>query len=365
MVAAKLHKLQNSKGFYLLLLIEWAILCLERKKVVEKLISSYNLLSIQHQPSALLYREDHFSQISRKYIFRDRQLALLYRIDEWTVCASHSQSYSLLWTVRKNSMKKSIKEHAKECDRKEIAPVLAELMVSNRARRSTAGNKMAALLSSAAATDDFYDSAYGGFGEDDVDKNFSSPENSDADDVDSDFDMNEDEPEDEPANDAEEDHSKRDGKRNKLLSKNKKWVVARFDKFIVKENSCDSKTQQQRLLEAKKTVEENTESLKRFEEVEVERRRRQMKPAHKKAAAGRGFFSFPQPKQVKVFVRTRHDAHQVCAVTGLQAKYIDPLTDLPYANLDAFRIIRHKYDELLQSLNTEKEAMDEVPMGQT
>uniref|UniRef100_A0A915EE31 Vacuolar protein sorting-associated protein 72 homolog n=1 Tax=Ditylenchus dipsaci TaxID=166011 RepID=A0A915EE31_9BILA len=288
-------------------------------------------------------------------------------------------------TTRESSVQPS--GSGDESDDEKSTPEPVELMVPNRARRSTAGNKMATLLSSAVASDDFYDSAYGGFVEDDVDKNFTSPENSDADDVDSDFDRNEGDQEDEPDSGAEEDDSNRDRKRNKLLSKNKKWVVARFDKFTVKENSCDAKTQQQRLLEAKKTALENTESLKRFEEVEIERKKRQMKPTQKKVAAGPRIISISTAKmsghgfvsqyltvpEVKVFEKPKQKVHLVCAVTGLEAKYIDPLTELPYANLDAFKKIRQSYEELLQSLdNTEDEAMDgldaykvSLPMEQT
>ena len=32
-----------------------------------------------------------------------------------------------------------------------------------------------------------------------------------------------------------------------------------------------------------------------------------------------------------------------CSVTGLPAKYVDPLTKLPYATAQAFRIIRNQY----------------------
>ncbi len=32
-----------------------------------------------------------------------------------------------------------------------------------------------------------------------------------------------------------------------------------------------------------------------------------------------------------------------CAITGLPAKYRDPVTGLPYANLDAFKIIREQH----------------------
>ena len=33
---------------------------------------------------------------------------------------------------------------------------------------------------------------------------------------------------------------------------------------------------------------------------------------------------------------------QVCQITGLLAKYIDPKTKQPFANVEAFRAIRHK-----------------------
>lgn len=35
----------------------------------------------------------------------------------------------------------------------------------------------------------------------------------------------------------------------------------------------------------------------------------------------------------------------VCAVTGLPAKYIDPLTQSPYATVEAFKIIRERYKQ--------------------
>jgi len=33
----------------------------------------------------------------------------------------------------------------------------------------------------------------------------------------------------------------------------------------------------------------------------------------------------------------------ICPITGMVAKYRDPLTGTPYANKDAFKIIREKY----------------------
>lgn len=35
---------------------------------------------------------------------------------------------------------------------------------------------------------------------------------------------------------------------------------------------------------------------------------------------------------------------KICAVTGFTAKYFDPLTKQPYANIEAFKELRRKYD---------------------
>ena len=75
-------------------------------------------------------------------------------------------------------------------------------MASARSRRANAGSKMASLLNSM-EQDDFYKDTYGGFEEEENDKEFAyqSP-NEDADEVDSDFSIDEN---DEPKSDAEDD----------------------------------------------------------------------------------------------------------------------------------------------------------------
>ncbi len=35
---------------------------------------------------------------------------------------------------------------------------------------------------------------------------------------------------------------------------------------------------------------------------------------------------------------------KICAITGLKAKYFDPLTKQPYANIEAFKELRRKYN---------------------
>jgi len=39
--------------------------------------------------------------------------------------------------------------------------------------------------------------------------------------------------------------------------------------------------------------------------------------------------------------------HSTCPVTGLPARYFDPLTQLPYANAQAFKVIRQSYEQEL------------------
>eukprot|EP01127_Copromyxa_protea_P016276 TRINITY_DN4803_c0_g1_i1.p1 TRINITY_DN4803_c0_g1~~TRINITY_DN4803_c0_g1_i1.p1 ORF type:complete len:357 (-),score=90.31 TRINITY_DN4803_c0_g1_i1:39-1109(-) len=56
----------------------------------------------------------------------------------------------------------------------------------------------------------------------------------------------------------------------------------------------------------------------------------------------------------------------VCAVTGLPAKYFDPLTQTPYATIEAFQTLRERYkqqkkqlEEELEKQRLEEEAMDD------
>lgn len=86
-----------------------------------------------------------------------------------------------------------------------------------------------------------------------------------------------------------------------MIERNKNWAIERINKISVPENSCDAKTQRQRLQEAKKTVyllitqrvliwhlqaELNIASLKRFEQFELERKKRQVKSAPKMKLEG-------------------------------------------------------------------------------
>jgi len=236
-----------------------------------------------------------------------------------------------------------------------------KMLVPNRVRRSNAGNRMAELLESTNIINDtFYSEAYGGFVEDEQDDNYNSPmHSSEEDEVDSDFDAPE--QEDESINaDDEENCEKKEKKsaKKKLLDKHKVWAVARFNRLTVHENSCDARTQKQRLIEAKTTAKLNSASLKRFEEFELERRKRQSKQIKIKKfdelrityiqrSDGNRVLILPE---VQKFKRPEQRKFPSCAVTGKPAKYKDPCTNLPYADISAFKLIRQNYISYLENL---------------
>ena len=153
-------------------------------------------------------------------------------------------------------------------------------------------------------------------------------------------------------------------------------------------------TQEERLKEAKITEKMNLESLKKYEEMELENRRKAIRSGSKvvKGPAIR-YQSLsmplieevkpekdikiengeeasdknddtPRSKQERTFVsftdaetlkenfpkyNRKIPTAKVCPVTRLPAKYFDPVTQLPYANLQAFKIIREAYYQQLET----------------
>jgi hypothetical protein len=124
--------------------------------------------------------------------------------------------------------------------------------------------------------------------------------------------------------------------------------------------------------------------LKRFEEFEVERRKRQSKAVPKRilegprirdimTADGKHLLVLPEisPKEQLFpkysafsinsnlihYFRPNRREYRVCAVTGRPARYFDPLTKLPYADMAAFRTIRDKYKEFLMTEQQREPAM--------
>uniref|UniRef100_A0A158Q7D5 Vacuolar protein sorting-associated protein 72 homolog n=1 Tax=Elaeophora elaphi TaxID=1147741 RepID=A0A158Q7D5_9BILA len=244
-----------------------------------------------------------------------------------------------------------------------------ELMVTNREKRSTAGNKMAQLMESAEQEDEFYKNTYGGrFLEDDVDDAFESPVESDHDEVDSDFDRPEEE--DEPISDTEEEPKRRKRKtgykepklggspsKRALLEKNKKWVMARMGCLTAAANTVSPETQAQYLEEAKETERKNVASLKKYEQFELEKKKkrekinviRKLKPPYISTVDGPNGKWMVVP-DIKKFVKPERVVKLLCCVTSRPAKYRDPLTGLPFATPEAFKLIREKYEEYLKTM---------------
>ena len=151
-------------------------------------------------------------------------------------------------------------------------------------------------------------------------------------------------------------------------------------------------TQEEILKEAKITEKINLESLKKYEEMELEAKRKAIRSGTrvvKGPAIRYQSLSMPlieeiksdkdgdfkreneneskenviNPKQERTFISFTDDAtlkqnfpkttprvqaSKICPVTRLPAKYFDPVTELPYANLQAFKIIREAYYQQLE-----------------
>mmetsp|Transcript_2710 Transcript_2710/g.5001 ORF Transcript_2710/g.5001 Transcript_2710/m.5001 type:complete len:153 (+) Transcript_2710:522-980(+) len=114
-------------------------------------------------------------------------------------------------------------------------------------------------------------------------------------------------------------------------------------------------TQEEQYEEAKHTEEVNRESLKRLlaEEENLKKLERVKKPKYsgpriifhsKKGAQDTVTYSHGEFTVYKQPVVKRNvEQSAKCPVTGMSARYMDPLTKLPYANLAAFRQLRAMY----------------------
>jgi len=320
-------------------------------------------------------------------------------------------------------------------------------MAASRSRREHAGAKMSGLLDKE-EEDEFYKTTYGGFEDvgEDKDFNYHSPAE-EEDEVDSDFSIDEnDEVKSDPENDDEASRKKikrgdgvqtkaykepkrKDGSKQKPTTavKPKSKPVKYSLDFgrrlgtrtstalktsetikVMKQREAESKrkrlklkkrqkverkmTQEEILKEAKITEKINLESLKKYEEMELEAKRKAIRSGTrvvKGPAIRYQSLSMPlieeiksdkdgdfkreneneskenviNPKQERTFISFTDDAtlkqnfpkttprvqaSKICPVTRLPAKYFDPVTELPYANLQAFKIIREAYYQQLE-----------------
>ena len=170
------------------------------------------------------------------------------------------------------------------------------------------------------------------------------------------------------------------------LSKTKELMRSREQKRKYHKKARQNKrlTQDQLLEEAKITEVENLASLQSYSQLEAEKSSYKMKKLTFQGPIIR-YHSITMPsvddsQQVSHYSRnfvifkdadaclssmfpkdgSLRPKRVYCPITGLPAKYIDPLTKSPYATLQAFRIIRNKYvkekeekcDERLQQLSS-------------
>ena len=72
----------------------------------------------------------------------------------------------------------------------------------------------------------------------------------------------------------------------------------------------------------------------------------------------RTFITFteePTFHEVFKYSKVKAPIKQYCPVTRLPAKYFDPITKTPYANAQAFRLIREAYQQQIESGSEKKE----------
>lgn len=320
-----------------------------------------------------------------------------------------------------------------------------EGLATGREKRSNAGSKMASLLE-AEEEDEFYKTTYGGFNEEEDDREYES-EVSESDVDDSDIDIDED---DEVKSDLEDDEPrkrKRGGVSTKAYKEPaqkkpkpsepkkkpepkkskpppsiqiyqsspekkslRKSTAERSKERAEREKERELKakmlkeiaaqkrvtevrrlTQEELLEEAKITEELNIQSLENYRRLELEKKSRRavkqtqkgpviryhsltmplideipdddddddemVETAHKEPVdtgekCERTFITFTDERLVKDYFTekvAKPPVKQFCPVTRLPAKYYDPITQTPYATLQAFKIIREAYAQQLQN----------------
>ncbi|CAJ0585258.1 unnamed protein product, partial [Mesorhabditis spiculigera] len=286
-------------------------------------------------------------------------------------------------------------DEEEESDGEEPPPV--EYNVNSRPKRSTAGNKMAILMSQSKEeqeNDPFYTEAFhGGFREDDVEETFNSPRSSvagdESDEVDSDFDDPEQEEEIEVMPMEDEWDPIRIRKRKlttgeveefspeELFAKIKELGERISQPYIRPEPTPEEEKEQiRRMAEAMETEKTNIQRMNWFADLEVERKKRRREAILRNPLVGPYIKTISDEKGYRIIVPEVHRwepaapvVKVVCAYSGKPAKYKDPVTDCGFSSLRAFRAIRsdyigkllqHKKDPIVSKFFEEHEVVEEV-----
>ncbi|XP_053698241.1 vacuolar protein sorting-associated protein 72 homolog [Sabethes cyaneus] len=111
----------------------------------------------------------------------------------------------------------------------------------------------------------------------------------------------------------------------------------------------------------KNDVNETDEAAEKSKEKSIKKRRKSVMPkVEVKGKCERTFITFDNDIDDTLFssyfpkAQKRERRSQICAITRLPARYFDPITQLPYRNLQAFKILREAYYQQLEDKgNTE------------
>ncbi|KAK2525077.1 Vps72 [Columba guinea] len=297
-------------------------------------------------------------------------------------------------------------------------------LAEGRAPRRTAGNRLSGLLE-AEEEDEFYQTTYGGFNEESGDDEYRGDQSDSDDEVDSDFDIDEgDEPasdqeESEPKRRRVATKAYREPL--KSLRPKKTDVPSGSSQKPREERQVQSKrkkggpnydrplTQEELLEEAKITEEINLRSLENYERLEADKKKQVQKkrkcvgpvirywsvtmplvpepgkeenvdvegldqdPQQAEAApasagkCSRTFISFSDDETFERFFPKskppRLPVREICPVTHKPAVYRDPITDIPYSNIRAFKIIREAYKKYITAHGLPSAAAASAALG--
>ncbi|KAI6212511.1 Intraflagellar transport protein 52-like protein [Aphelenchoides besseyi] len=238
---------------------------------------------------------------------------------------------------------------------------LPEPLAPNRSRRSNAGNRMAQMLTEKEKQegDEVYETLYGGFDEVENDVNFElndrdMKDGHDEEDKNSELDEQSAEGEDFETDDEDDENGAADGnddgssrRRKKKKRGKSSWLLSKLSSTNVPENALSESEQRRRLKECKSIAKENRESLAAMKARQlVEQKKNTMKARPRyiegpkeswHSTSERTYLLIPELKKWK---RPSIPKKLVCAVSGKEARYVDPLTKLPYKGIEEFKQLR-------------------------
>ncbi|KAJ8305646.1 hypothetical protein KUTeg_016191 [Tegillarca granosa] len=291
-------------------------------------------------------------------------------------------------------------------------------MAAGREKRNNAGNKMAHLLE-AEDEDDFYKTTYGGFTETDSDISIDENDEVKSDDDDEPKRKRRvvtkayKEPAKKPQEKDKKPKEKKSPKAKTSTSTIQIYHSPSEKKSLRRTTSDKSKareerekqreaqaqmlkemakqkkvaevrrlTQEELLREAKITEQQNLASLENYRRLELEKKKNRIqKQVHRGSIiryhsltmplieelppepeinvdGDRTFITFTDDRTFKDYFpqkKLKPTIKQYCPVTKLPAKYYDPITNTPYATIQAFRFIREAYARQLQEENSSEQ----------